>query len=121
MTTLFVFVVIHSCVDIRDSGDSRGDGEYWIDPERSGNPLKVFCDMTTDGGRLWWIDQTNSKIYDLNNLKTAEGHAVIGSLSKHDGNARTTSLKSYFIVYGILKSFTLFITVKSITKSNLGH
>ncbi|KAL9957129.1 hypothetical protein ACROYT_G038731 [Oculina patagonica] len=39
-----------SCKDIRDSGDSKGDGEYWIDPEKSGNPIKVFCDMTTDGG-----------------------------------------------------------------------
>ena len=39
-----------SCKDIRDSGDSKGDGEYWIDPEKSGNPLKVYCDMTTDGG-----------------------------------------------------------------------
>jgi len=42
----------HSCKDIRDSEDSKGDGEYWIDPERSGNPLKVYCDMTTDGGKL---------------------------------------------------------------------
>ena len=58
--TLFYFVAIrglyshqpaHSCKDIRDSGDSKGDGEYWIDPEKSGNPLKVFCDMTTDGGK----------------------------------------------------------------------
>ncbi|XP_020618435.1 uncharacterized protein LOC110056322 [Orbicella faveolata] len=40
----------HSCKDIRDSGDSKGDGEYWIDPEKSGNPFKVYCDMTTDGG-----------------------------------------------------------------------
>jgi len=43
-----------SCKDIRDSRDSRGDGEYWIVPESRGNPLKVFCDMTTDGGKLWW-------------------------------------------------------------------
>ena len=43
----------NSCKDIRDSGDSRGDGEYWIDPEKSGNPLKVYCDMTTDGGEVW--------------------------------------------------------------------
>ena len=41
-----------SCKHIRDSGGSRGDEEYLIDPERSGNPLKVFCDMTTDGGML---------------------------------------------------------------------
>ncbi|XP_078347708.1 uncharacterized protein LOC144632839 [Oculina patagonica] len=40
-----------SCKDIRDSGDSKGDGEYWIDPEKSGNAsMKVFCDMTTGGG-----------------------------------------------------------------------
>ena len=40
----------HSCKDIRESGDSKGDGEYWIDPEKTGNPIKVYCDMTTDGG-----------------------------------------------------------------------
>lgn len=39
-----------SCKHIRDVEDSSGDGEYWIDPEKNGNPLKVFCDMTTDGG-----------------------------------------------------------------------
>ena len=43
----------HSCKDIYDSGDARGDGEYWIDPEKNGNPLKVFCDMTRAGGECW--------------------------------------------------------------------
>ena len=42
----------YSCKDIRDSGDSKGDGEYWIDPEKGGHPFKVFCDVTTDGGNL---------------------------------------------------------------------
>ena len=42
----------YSCNSIRDSGDSKGDGRYWIDPENSGNPLKVYCDMTTDGGEI---------------------------------------------------------------------
>ena len=41
-----------SCKDILESKDSEGDGEYWIDPEGKGNPLKVYCDMKTDGGRL---------------------------------------------------------------------
>ncbi|KAL9973081.1 hypothetical protein ACROYT_G019491 [Oculina patagonica] len=27
-----------------------GDGEFWIDPDASGNPIKVYCDMTTDNG-----------------------------------------------------------------------
>ena len=40
-----------SCKHIRESRDSLEDGEYWIDPEKNGNPLKVFCDMTTDGGK----------------------------------------------------------------------
>ena len=42
----------HSCKHIRDSGDSKGDGVYWIDPERNGNSLLVYCDMTTDGGEF---------------------------------------------------------------------
>ncbi len=42
----------HSCTDIRDSGYSKGDGEYWIDFEEGVNPLKVYCDLTTDGGKL---------------------------------------------------------------------
>ena len=39
-----------SCKEIRDLGASKGDGEYWIDPAKSGKPLKIYCDMTTDGG-----------------------------------------------------------------------
>lgn len=45
----------HSCKHIRDSGSSRGDGEYWIDPEKNGNPLKVYCDMTNAEGKRWTI------------------------------------------------------------------
>ena len=41
----------YSCKHIRDSGPTKEDGEYWIDPERNRNPLKVYCDMTTDGGK----------------------------------------------------------------------
>ena len=29
---------------------SNADGEYWIDPANDGKHVKVFCDMTTDGG-----------------------------------------------------------------------
>ena len=39
-----------SCKDILDNGAATDDGEYWIDPEKRGRPLKVYCDMTTDGG-----------------------------------------------------------------------
>ena len=40
-----------SCKEILDSGHSKGDGEYWIDPEKSGNPLKVYCDMSRYDGK----------------------------------------------------------------------
>ena len=40
-----------SCKDIRQSEDSVGDGEFWIDPAASGNAFKVYCDMTTDKGK----------------------------------------------------------------------
>ena len=41
-----------SCKDIRDITNSNRNGEYWIDPEGQGNPFKVYCDMTTDGGKF---------------------------------------------------------------------
>jgi len=41
-----------SCKDILISGEAPGDGEYWIDPASSGDPFRVFCDMTTDQGTL---------------------------------------------------------------------
>ena len=49
----------HSCKHIRDFGNSNQSGGYWIDPERNGNPLKVFCEMTTDGGRFWKVQLYN--------------------------------------------------------------
>ena len=42
-----------SCKEILDSWHSKGDGEYWIDPEKIGNPLRVYCDMSRYGGK--WI------------------------------------------------------------------
>ena len=39
-----------SCKDIVVSGIPVKSGEYWIDPENRGNPFKVFCDMSTNGG-----------------------------------------------------------------------
>ena len=55
----------HSCKDIYDSGDARGDGEYWIDPEKNGNPLKVFCDMTRAGGEYWCSIVITERTYTL--------------------------------------------------------
>lgn len=48
---LYFHHYFNSCKSILDAGESKGDGEYWIDPEKNGNPLSVYCDMTTDGGK----------------------------------------------------------------------
>ncbi|XP_022802882.1 uncharacterized protein LOC111340319 isoform X1 [Stylophora pistillata] len=58
----------NSCKHILDNGSSKKNGEYWIDLGDSGDPLKVYCDMTTDGGRSkGWDDsicgETKSRLY----------------------------------------------------------
>ena len=50
---LFSYDPAQSCKEIKDLGISNGDGEYWIDPGRTKSPLKAYCDMTTDGGRVF--------------------------------------------------------------------
>ena len=41
-----------SCKDIRKSSNAQKNGEYWIDPKGTGHLFKVYCDMTTDGGKF---------------------------------------------------------------------
>ena len=43
----------HSCKEIRNASSHLRDGEYWIDLKRNRDVLKVYCDMTTEGGKEW--------------------------------------------------------------------
>ena len=47
----------HSCKHMRDLDSSKQNGEYWIDPGNTGNPIKVYCDMTTKGGMFRKVSQ----------------------------------------------------------------
>ena len=43
-----------SCKEIKASeGEAVVSGNYWLDLEKDGNPLNLYCDMTTDGGKLY--------------------------------------------------------------------
>lgn len=43
--------VRRSCNDIIQNKESRGNGEYTINPGGRGE-LRVYCDMTTEGGKV---------------------------------------------------------------------
>ena len=53
-----------SCLDILNSGNSKGDGYYNI--SFGGNNITVYCDMTTDGGG--WTGIIFNESTDLNYL-----------------------------------------------------
>ncbi|KAK3738719.1 hypothetical protein QZH41_018084, partial [Actinostola sp. cb2023] len=38
-----------SCKHIKLNAVVTTDGPQWIDPQNSGKPFKVYCDMSTDG------------------------------------------------------------------------
>ena len=41
-----------SCREIKASeGAQAVNGSYYLDPEKNGDPSKLYCDMTTVGGK----------------------------------------------------------------------
>ena len=38
------------CADVLAIRPSAADGNYWIDPDGSGDAFEIFCDMTSEGG-----------------------------------------------------------------------
>ncbi|CAB4004934.1 Hypothetical predicted protein [Paramuricea clavata] len=50
-----------NCSDILDMLEDAKDGFYWITLKRS-KPIKIFCDMTTDGGGFMLMGRKNNSI-----------------------------------------------------------
>ncbi|XP_078348817.1 uncharacterized protein LOC144633816 isoform X1 [Oculina patagonica] len=80
-----------SCKEILDSGDSEGDGEYWINPEQTGDPLRVYCDMTTDRGG--WLLVANLLMESSTPPSSWTAETSYRGISNYDNN-RTGITKS---------------------------
>ncbi len=73
-----------SCKSIVDSGDSQGDGVYWLDPDGGdvANAFEVWCDMTVDGGGWTLVGYNKEK---SRTFLTGTWHAVAGKLVPETG------------------------------------
>ena len=58
------------CADVLAERPGVPDGAYWIDPEASGVPFEVYCEMTFEGGG--WV-----AVYNLNELPGNNASAAI--------------------------------------------
>jgi hypothetical protein len=80
-----------SCSDILDSGESSGDGVYWIDPTGGGTDTFLsYCDMTTEGGGwtlVMNVHPADGGVVSFTNLNFWLTNAEYGQLderSSHD-------------------------------------
>jgi hypothetical protein len=77
-----------SCLNILNSGESKGDGVYTIDTDGIGSEkeFSVYCDMTTDGGG-WTLIATNNQPTTFTNFgkNWAAYKLGFGSLAEQKG------------------------------------
>ncbi len=71
-----------SCANILATGNSVGNGTYWIKPTGyTGAPFQVYCDMTTDGGGYTYLSVsgaiTTFRATDNNSCKALGMNIVI--------------------------------------------
>ncbi|XP_048585299.1 uncharacterized protein LOC116601179 [Nematostella vectensis] len=60
-----------SCKQILELGtESRGSGEYWIDPAGTKDPMRVYCDMETEKGG--WALVMRIKLSQTGSISSAE-------------------------------------------------
>ncbi|KAL9963785.1 hypothetical protein ACROYT_G027325 [Oculina patagonica] len=74
-----------SCREIKASeGGQAVSGHYWLDLEKNGNPLKVYCDMTTDGG--WYLYRPGHSCKHIRDSGYSKGDGKYWIDPKEGGN-----------------------------------
>ncbi|XP_022779184.1 uncharacterized protein LOC111320757 isoform X2 [Stylophora pistillata] len=80
---------------IRNEGHLKTDGEYWIDLEKNGNALKVFCDMNTDGGGWLLVSSIVIDNAAPNQMKVETSYRGINSSQMVLSKAAMNELRSH--------------------------
>lgn len=88
-----------SCLDILNSSESTGDGDYYIKPNNL--IISVYCDMSSDGGgwtRISYEDNASSVGWSDDNITTATisgtSTLVHGIYDAFEGTEKTYDLQS---------------------------
>ncbi|XP_078379592.1 uncharacterized protein LOC144662614 [Oculina patagonica] len=78
-----------SCEEIKESeGIQVVSGNFWLDLEKNGNPLKVYCDMTTDAGG--WLLVSNFVIDNSSPFQLSVETSYRGISSYHNNKTFLT-------------------------------
>ena len=67
-----------TCLTVLQAGLSTGDGAYWLDPNATGTPFELDCDMTSDGGGWTGVGFVDADTHLAGVLAQEEGAQISG-------------------------------------------